>query len=99
MLSLPREIPVLESESQRRVRDDRREPGCRRRQRGDVGLDLLDTLGGGLLEPRARSRRIRFAGDAFGEITAEHQLSLAVPQLGRGAKPALCGRPVLGLGN
>ena len=98
MLSLPREIPVLESESQRRVRDDRRELG-RRRQRGDVGLDLLDTLGGGYLEPRARSRRIRFAGDALGEITAEHQPGLAVPQLGRGAKPALSGRPVLGLGN
>src|SRR5207237_6379816 len=37
----------------------------RRGQCGEIGLGVFDALGGGLLEPRARLRRVRFAGGTF----------------------------------
>ena len=68
----------------------------RRVQRGEIGLCFFDALSGGLLEPQARLRRVWVAGGAFGEIAAEHQLGLAVAQLGGGAEPTLRGLPVFG---
>jgi hypothetical protein len=65
-------------------------------QCGEICLGFLDGLGGGLLEPRARLRWVWLAGGAFGEVAAEHQLGLAVAELGGGAESALGGRPVLG---
>jgi hypothetical protein len=64
-------------------------------QCGEICLGFFDALGGGLLEPRARLRRVWLAGDAFGKIAAEHQLGLAVAELGGGAEPTEGGRPVL----
>ena len=63
---------------------------------GEICLCFFDALGGGLLEPRARLRWVGLGGDPFGEVAAEHQLGLAVAELGGGAEPALGGRPVLG---
>jgi uncharacterized protein len=64
-----------------------------------AGLELFEKAAAGghsgamfaLLEPRARRRRVQLAGGAFGEIAAEHQLGLAVAQLGGRAEPALRG--------
>ena len=69
---------------------------CRRVQCGQIGLGFFDALRRSLLEPRARLRRVWLAGGAFGEVAAEHQLSVPVTQLGGGAKPALRGRRVCG---
>src|SRR5689334_6010709 len=43
-----------------------------------------------------RLSRVRLAGGAFGEVAAEHQLGLAVAELGGGAEPPLRRPPVLG---
>ena len=68
----------------------------RRRQGRQIGLGFFDALSGRVFEPRARLRWVWLAVDAFGEVAAEHQLGLAMAELGRGAEPALGGRPVLG---
>src|ERR1700730_10526556 len=55
-------------------------------QCGEIGLGFLDALGGGLLEPRARLRRVWLAGGAFGEGAAADQpgLGLGGARRGRG---------------
>src|SRR6202030_2800534 len=70
----------------------------RRGQGRQIGLCFFNALSGRLLEPQSRLCRVWLAGGAFGEVAAEHQLGLAVAQLGRGAETALGGNPVLGQG-
>ena len=65
-------------------------------ERSEIGLRFGDPLSGGLLQPHPRLHGVRLAGDPAGEITAEHQLGLAVAEIGGGAEPVLGGRPVLG---
>src|SRR5262249_42177246 len=79
-------------------RDRRLRPAFGHRARlgegGEVLLRLLDVLGQGALQPKARFAGLGRACGAGGEIAAQHQLGIAMALLGGGAEPALGGLPV-----
>src|ERR1700730_766502 len=69
---------------------------CGHGQSRQIVVRFVDALRDRLLEPQTRFRRILTAGDASGEVAAEHQLGLTVAELCRGAEPALGTRAILG---
>jgi hypothetical protein len=55
---------------------------------GEVDLGLGHALREGSFQPKTCFRPIALARNAAGEITAKHQLGIAVAQLGGGAEPS-----------
>lgn len=75
----------------------------RRGQCGEIGPCFFDALGGRLLEPQARLRRVWVTGGTFGEVAAEHQLGIWLEEDGSysqrpGYDPAGLARTAFGQG-